>query len=554
MRQIRLILVLFVTIFLVACVAGVPETGPKFSNTGNALRILGSPPFEVLRPAIERFNKENKANVQLETVPSIEIKDAVENGAKDIDVVAPSDSRWIDMANESGLVKYDQSTFQSPIVLAVAKSKAQELNIVGREATIKDFVSWVSTGKIRLAMPSGTQSNVGMAAMVAFISGLKNHPGVYLSSDLQDQTVRASLRQIFSVVDRSSSRSDQLKDQFVTNYPAFTGMINYEAYALQANLRLVEAKKEPLHLVYLTDATAIAEFPFGLVDRGDKSKQELYKKFLDFLKSDQVQKEIHEAGWRTGFLGATLEDNPPAIFDPSIGVKKEVPGSGLIFPNTKVLLETMVAYQTVFRRGTLFIWAIDFSGSMQTNYQDKSGKTVKRVDALKAAMKTILDPSEAAKASIQRSQDDVTVVVPFCADVIYKDGEEKSWTVKGNNPQELLALLRKVDQQNNCGATAIYSASIRSIEIAKKYDLTVLSPAIVLMTDGQNECAPCKTYDDLVRLLANPANTGIPIYTVLFGDAVPLQLQNIAKSSKGEYWDGRTDLSVVFRRVVGQSN
>src|SRR2546430_8265788 len=61
-----------------------------FNTNGDYLRILGSPPFRVIKPAIDRFNKKYGKNVQLRTVPSGEIMQQLKDkGGEGLDAVAP---------------------------------------------------------------------------------------------------------------------------------------------------------------------------------------------------------------------------------------------------------------------------------------------------------------------------------------------------------------------------------------------------------------------------------------------------------------------------------
>ncbi|WP_432624886.1 VWA domain-containing protein, partial [Bifidobacterium sp.] len=72
--------------------------------------------------------------------------------------------------------------------------------------------------------------------------------------------------------------------------------------------------------------------------------------------------------------------------------------------------------------------------------------------------------------------------------------------------------------------------------------------SIVLLTDGKSKTT---NRDEFTRLY-KAEGKGIPIYSVMVGDADRSQLDDLAKLSNGKVFDGRnSDLSGVFREVKG---
>ena len=526
----------------------------SFNNSGKSLRIVGSPPLEVLMPAISEFNKKSGSNVQLVTKPTIEISNILKEGAKDIDAVAPSTEQWISMAGANLLVPQTDVFFKSPIVVAVRKSKAEELKLVNRnDVTVREFHGHVAQKRLTFAMPQPSLSGVGSTAHIAFIDALKGRSGVQTKSDLQNQDLRKALQELYQGVERSSADSKTLVDQVRANPDQFQAFINYEAFVLQINEQLVKDQKEPYVLVYLIDGMASAEFPLGLVERGDEAKRQLMQEFKTYLRTEEVQKQIHEKGWRTGLYGLVLEDKPPVIFNSLWGVQKNPVGS-LQYPNVEVLKEAIFLYQTLFRRGSLRIYVADHSGSMNDSHTDQaSGKTVKRIDALRSSFASLVNPDLAAQYNLLPTDNDVTIVVPFCQGIPRNQWRVENFTVVGRDKNQINTLLGRVNSLTLCGGTDLFDGLDEAVRVLVARGIGDLSPSIILLTDGErtgglDEGSFIRNYKS-----AN-FKIRVPIYAILFGNARSSDVANAIKESGGAWWDARTtDLPTITRRVAAQN-
>ena len=70
------------------------------------------------------------------------------------------------------------------------------------------------------------------------------------------------------------------------------------------------------------------------------------------------------------------------------------------------------------------------------------------------------------------------------------------------------------------------------------------------MTDGKSN--PGVGMGDLRRAMTDlRLNYDIPVFSILFGDADPQQLDEIAKHTSGRVFDGRKDLVQAFREAKG---
>jgi len=195
--------------------------------------------------------------------------------------------------------------------------------------------------------------------------------------------------------------------------------------------------------------------------------------------------------------------------------------------------EALTLYQTAFRKPSLTIFCLDFSGSM-------AGQ---REQDLKTAMRLLLDQQQASTYLLQASPDDITVVIPF------DNRLRAEWSVAGNDQQALHDLTAKIVQTEASGGTDIYSPVIRALEIIKSKNYENYASAVILMTDGESNIG--KKLGDLQGRYRDLGFSNLPVYSILFGEASPKQLQEIAALTSGRVFDGKTNLIDAFREAKG---
>jgi Ca-activated chloride channel family protein len=122
-------------------------------------------------------------------------------------------------------------------------------------------------------------------------------------------------------------------------------------------------------------------------------------------------------------------------------------------------------------------------------------------------------------------------------------------TVLGpDGPTTANRLIGQIDSLNPDGGTDIYSPAIKALSVLAPYSTDANTLSIVLMTDGDSNTGA--NLGDFKR--ANAA-TGrdIPVFSIMFGDAKPDQLNALATETRGLVFDGRTDLIGAFKKVRG---
>ena len=422
-------------------------------------------------------------------------------------------------------VKHTESISITPVVFGIRQSLAEELGFVGREVSVNDLLEAIRGGNLRFCMTSATQSNSGASAYIGFLYALLGNPEVITSEDLEDPGLQEQMTELLSGVDRSSGSSDWLKDMFLEG--GYDAMVNYECLIIQANEELEDRGEETLQVVYPYDGLSIADSPLGYVDNGDDGKEELFLKLQEYLLSDSVQNEIQRTGRRTGYAGISEENRD--VFREDWGVQPDRVLSPIRMPASDVLFQCLNLYQTEFKKPSLNVYCLDYSGSMEGEGNEQ----------LVEAMGQLLIQEEAAKNFLQASEHEVNILIPFNLSVL--------GVYQAEGPgEELEELYDVVRDQPVGGGTNMYEAAMEGLSMLSEYDLSQYTPAIILLTDGES----LDSFDDF-RDQYEAMGADVPVFSIMFGDAQPEQLEQLAELTNARVFDGRTNLTEAFRQVKG---
>jgi Ca-activated chloride channel family protein len=276
----------------------------------------------------------------------------------------------------------------------------------------------------------------------------------------------------------------------------------------------------------------IADSQLGYVDNGDKDKEAFFRKLQDYLLSSTVQAQLLQLGRRTGFAG-DVQNAPAAVFRSEWGIDTKKILSPIKLPGEEVILEALNLYQTAFRKPSLTVFCLDFSGSMDGN----GG-----IGRVKEAMQLLLDQEQAKKYFLQASADDRVIVLPFDDNIL------ADWQVNGNQPDSLRSVLDQITAMKAGGGTDIYSPVIKGIDEILSQDSDRFIPAVILMTDGESNTG--KKFEDLQAAWTSNGKD-IPVFAITFGDASEVQLRQITQLTRGNIFDGKKDLVTAFRKAKG---
>src|SRR5208283_5107745 len=452
---------------------------------------------QTLEPLLKEFSSKNGIDVQMKYSGSVDIMLELQKGAASYDAVWPASSLWISLGDTARKVKLAQSIMTSPVVFGIRKSVARDLGFVGKDVHVRDILAAIKQKKLTFAMTSASQSNSGASAYLGFLYALLGNPDVMTLDDLSKPGLKDQIRAFLSGINRSSGSSGWLKDLFLQS--DYDAMVNYEALIIEANQALVQSGKEPLYVVYPVDGIAMADSTLGYVNNGDQRKEDAFRKLQAFLLSDDTQKRIAALGRRTGIGGVTATLDP-LVFKPEWGIDTARILSPIRIPSADVMRESLRLYQTEFRKPSLTVYCLDYSGSM-------SGAGSQQ---LKAAMGILLDPGKSREFLLQPGSEDLTVVIPFSSSIL------DTWQQKGNDPQSLAALLERITRLAPTGGTDIYSPVIAGMDfMAGLPDLDKYVPAVILMTDGQSNTG--MTLDSL-KDEVQKVGKDIPVFCIMFGD------------------------------------
>ena len=535
-RAVLSVCILALALILTACGPAAPEStvsaddpadGEQAYNYGGdvTLRILSGSENQELEGILDDFARERGVNIEMEYQGSLDIMRTLQGESIEYDAVWPASSLWLTAGDTRYRVKHAHSISVTPVVFGIRRSLAEELGFVGREVSVSDLLSAIESGQLNFCMTSATQSNSGCSAYIGFLYALLGNPDVITSENLQTPGLAEQITQLLSGVDRSSGSSDWLKDLFLTG--GYDAMVNYECLVISANQELEERGEETLYAVYPYDGLSIADSPLGYVDNGDAEKEHAFLDLQEYLLSDEVQNEIQRTGRRTGYEGVSAENAD--VFRADWGVQPDRVLSPIRMPSTDVLMECLDLYQTQFRKPSLTVYCLDYSGSMEGIGREQ----------MVEAMSQILIQENAEQNLLQASEHEVNILIPF-------EGYPRDvYTAEGNGA-ELEDLYDQVEAEVAYGGTDIYYAAMEGLRQLDDYDLSQYTPAIILLTDGVSDGSFSDFRDGYEAFGAD-----VPVFSIMFGSADPTQLEELAELTHARVFDGREDLIGAFRSVKG---
>ena len=452
------------------------EPGTVLGNGRSVLRIVSGSENAELEPILQEFADRENVRIEMTYQGSLDIMRLLGDEEIPYDAVWPASSLWLTVGDTGHRVKHAESISVTPVVFGIRKSLAENLGFVGREVSVGDLLGAIQNGSLSFCMTSATQSNSGASAYIGFLYALLG---------------------------------------------------NYECLMIQANRELEAQGKEPLYVVYPYDGLSLADSPLGYVDQGDDQKEELFLKLQEYLLSEEVQNEIQRTGRRTGYTGVSEENRD--VFQEDWGLQPDRVLSPIRMPDTDVLFECLDLYQTDFKKPSLNVYCLDYSGSMRGEGNEQ----------LEEAMKQLLIQENARQNFLQASENEVNILIPFNEDVI------DTYTAEGNG-SDLEALYNEVEDLGPRGGTDMYRAAVQGLEMLREYDLSQYTPAIILLTDGQSD-GSIRDFESSYQEMGED----IPVFSIMFGDADETQLEDLAEYTNARVFDGRDNLTEAFRSVKG---
>ena len=508
---------------IVLGLAGCQSLGPK-----ETIHILSGSENKELEEILKECEKKTGVDIEMTYKGSVDIMHILKEGADGYDAVWPASGLWISLGDTGHLVKHDESVSTTPVVFGIKQSIVEELGLAGKDVSVKDILEMIRAGKFSFCMTSATQSNSGASAYIGFLYALLGKSEGLTEADLDGNKLKEDISGLLSGIDRSSGSSDWLKDMFLAG--DFDAMVNYECLIIDANEELTALGREPLYVVYPYDGLSLADSPLGYVDHGNRKKQDAFLKVQEYLLSDEVQKEIESTGRRTDIAGVSEENK--AVFNSDWGIDTDRILSPITMPSEKVLLKALNLYQTSFRKPSLNVYCLDYSGSMAGEGNSQ----------LVEAMSQVLLQENARNNLLQASEGEVNIIITFDSEVkyIYLAGSAED--------AELEKLYENFKGEEPGGGTDMYLALQEGLTmIAEDYDVSEYTPALILMTDGASKLSHRQDFEELYKELG----LDVPVFSIMFGEADSSQLEELAQLTNARVFDGREDLVSAFRSVKG---
>lgn len=526
MKIIRAVLAAVLAIGITA--AGCGCSAFKGINGGETLRILSGSENEALEQILEECERKTGVQIEMTYKGSVDIMQELKNGAPGYDAVWTASSLWLSLGDEKHIVKHDESVCTTPVIFGIKQSVAQELGFTDGEVSVKDILAAIEEEKFSFCMTSATQSNSGASAYIGFLYALLGKSTALTHDDLADPVLREQIKTLLFGVERSSGSSGWLEDMFLAG--DYDAMVNYECLIIDANRQLTQNGREPLYAVYPYDGLSIADSPLGYLDHGDDKKEEAFLKVREYLLSDEAQTAIEATGRRISLNG--VSERNKAVFNKDWGIDTARILSPITMPAADVLMNALNLWQSSFRKPSLTVYCLDFSGSMRGEGNDQ----------LVNAMSQVLLQENAEANLLQAGDGDINIVVTFDNHVM------NVYSCESSDPDKLMELYQNVCDEQIGGGTDIYNAAQYALElIGDNYDPADYTSAVILMTDGASADETRADFEEAYRTRGGD----IPVFSIMFGSAEREQLDGIARLTNARVFDGRTDLVSAFRSVKG---
>lgn len=509
-----------------AAFACAPGSSSAPGGSATTLHVLAGSELKDIEPLLPDLQKATGYRLQLSYVGSLDGAQRIVDGDRS-QLAWFSSAKYLDLLQGgSGRIAAQEKIMLSPVVMGVRHSVATAFGWTNNpNVTWADIAARARDGQLHFGMTNPAASNSGFVALVGVAEAFAQS-----GSALDSGTINAAaLKDFFSGQSLTAGSSGFLATSYVRSQDSLDGMINYESVLLSLNQG--NQLHEKLDLVYPRDGIATADYPLLLLDR---SQRDAFDRITAWLRRPDIQTRIMQT---TNRRPALPEVKPDSRFPSQVLVELPFPGS------LDVVNRLISVYLDQARPPAHAIFVLDTSGSMEGS----------RIDSLKRALLALTsgDASITGQFARFRQREEITIIL--FNDRVY---QRRDFTVNDTSAssRDLAAVRSYVNTFQAGGGTAIYDAvysAYQAAGVAMRTEPDRLY-SIVLMTDGENNVGR-----DGPRFIADyrqlPAGVrAVKTFAVLFGEASPAQLQQVADTTGGTVFDGRTtSLSQVFKDISG---
>lgn len=450
------------------------------------------------------------------------------------DLVWPATSLIIDLATPARPLGEPVVFAQSPVVWAVKESVADRAGWLGRDdigtADLRDAVM-AEKDAWRYAMAGAAHVGSATAAYLGLLAGFGGTDGAITVADLDRAELTDALISTLRAVTRSAPTARGLTNVVTRRYGDFELLINAETEMVAANRALVGAGEEPLRAIYPADAQGVLDAPLIAVEGSDPTRRDRALALQQAMGGGALRQPISDAGWYPHVMAGVRAD--PAIYVEAWGIS-DLWRNRIVEPaDATTWREAMTRYRLAWRKPSVTVIAVDRSGSLAD-----AG-----ADGLQAALDAVLLPEQTAISWLQPMPEDVTIVIPFAAEL------GRPLTVRGNAAHDLEWLTGQIAEQTSGGGTNLYDTTRRGLWAIEEAGLGNRLGAVILVTDGQSNEGEIKLVDDAFD--DSPIGEQVPVHAVLTGDSWPDQVQEIVARAAGQVFDSGSELADDLRTARG---
>jgi Ca-activated chloride channel family protein len=504
-----------------ACTAG--QSGPS----GPTLKVLAGSELKDIEPLLPDLARATGVHLQLSYVGSLDGAQRIASGTDHSPLAWFSTTKYLELlTGGSGKIVAKQQIMLSPVVLGVKHSTAVRLGWAGNpNVTWADIAAAAKAGRLRFGMTNPAASNSGFVALVGVAEAFARSGTALDTGSIDPQP----LKDFFAGQALTAGSSGFLADSYVREQDSLDGMINYESVLLSYNAG--GKLHEPLDPIYPKDGIATADYPLLLLDRTQRTA---YDRVTAWLRQTDVQARIMATTSRRPALPGV---KPDSRFPTQLLVELPFPGS------LDVINKLLDVYLNQARPPAHVIFVLDTSGSMAGD----------RINNLETALINLTGADTSLTGGFARFHQREEVSFVLFSSTVY---QRRSFTVNdtGSSSPDLAAIRSYVRTLQAGGNTAIYDAVYTAYQLAEQGQATEPDHyfSIVLMTDGENNTGRDGTafIRDYQRLPASAR--AVKTFAILFGEGSPKELKQVADTTGGAVFDGRSaPLSEVFKQIRG---
>jgi Ca-activated chloride channel family protein len=496
------------------------------SSAPPALHVLAGSELKDLEPMLPDLLKATGINLAFDYTGTLDGAQAISTGDPHALAWFSSNRYLTLLPNASAKILAQERIMLSPVVLGVKKSTAQRFGWENNpDVTWKDIADKAGSGAFTFAMTDPSASNTGFAALVGVASAFSGTGSALTANDINTDAMKA----LFAGQKLTAGSSGFLADSYVRDQGTLDGLVNYESTLLGLNQGTT--LKEKLDLIYPKEGIVTADYPLMLLSAAHRSD---YDKVVAYLRKPDVQRKIMvDTHRRPSIPDVQLDSQFPTQ------VLLEVP-----FPSSLDVVNQLIeVYLNQVRLPSHTYFVLDISGSMDGDRLDGVKKTFANL--------TGGDQSITGQFSRFRAREEITIVT-FNGSV---QGQQ-TFTINDPTPgsADLQAVLTYVDNLQANDGTAIYDALIRAFTLAGRDKAADPNRfySVVLMTDGENNAGTGASGFQSWYKSASANVRSIKCFAVIFGEASPKALNDVANLTGGRTFDARTaSLQLVFKEIRG---